>query len=398
MTSTQNTYQLLKDQFPNLNFKPNELLGPHLQLGVGGPAEVFWQTTNPADFTQVVSVVKKHQLPLTILGWGSNVLIADRGIKGLVIQNKVNHLNIVNELPSILKDVNPIVIDDARWKPDANSKPKVKNHDCHPELVSGSHNTTLRNSETPESHAFGVQNNTNTFGSQLPTPNSQLIKIFSGTSLPWLINQLLEKNILGLHHFIKIPGTVGGAVVNNIHGGTHLISEFVLGVEVIDGSGSTKILTPDQLNFDYDFSRFHQTDEVITSIYFKLYQGNEKELEIAKKQLEAMLQAKATHEFKSLGCVWQNLDKKTQDKLNLPTPSAGYVIDKLLKLKDFQVGGAQVSTKHAAFITTTSQATASDYLNLMKKINQKAQKELSIKLKPEIFFLGFTKAELAGII
>ncbi len=360
-------YQNLTTNFPNLNFKKKEPLSQHVHLGLGGPAEVFWQATNPEDFIEVVRFAKKHQLPLTILGWGSNVLIADRGIKGLVVKNKINQFEFIDKPPTELNDVNPITVNDARWEKVTNEK-------------------LSSNQKYSDDH------------SQFSIFNFKFIKVFSGTSLPWLINQLLEKNILGLHHFIKIPGTVGGAVVNNVHGGPHLISKFVLGVEIVDRVGQIKLLKPAELKFGYDFSRFHQTDEVITHVYLRLWLGDKTELENAKSQVQTMLKAKTAHEFKSLGCVWQNLDPKTQTKLNLPTPSTGYLIDKVLKLKNLKVGGAQVSPKHAAFITTTQDATASDYLEIMKQINQKAKEKLNIKLKPEIFFLGFTKEELAGII
>ena len=99
----------------------------------------------------------------------------------------------------------------------------------------------------------------------------------------------------------------------------------------------------------------------------------------------------------SLGCVFQNITSDDQKRLELPTPSIGYIVEHVLGLQGFRVGDAVVSPKHAAFIENCGAATAADYLQIIRTIITAAQEKLAITLKPEIFFLGFTHEELNGI-
>ena len=65
-------------------------LAPFSTLGVGGPAEWFTSATTPDDIAAAHAWSGEHGLPLTILGGGSNVVIADAGIRGLVLHNRLD--------------------------------------------------------------------------------------------------------------------------------------------------------------------------------------------------------------------------------------------------------------------------------------------------------------------
>ncbi len=65
--------------------KINEQLGPKTTLKVGGPADLFVVPGHCDDLSATLKWAKAHQLPLTILGRGSNLLIKDKGIRGLVV-------------------------------------------------------------------------------------------------------------------------------------------------------------------------------------------------------------------------------------------------------------------------------------------------------------------------
>ena len=68
------------------NVQKHVLLAPYTTLGVGGFAEYFVQVHSTQELTEVVSWATSCDLNITILGGGSNVLIADEGISGLVMQ------------------------------------------------------------------------------------------------------------------------------------------------------------------------------------------------------------------------------------------------------------------------------------------------------------------------
>ncbi len=83
MTST---LELLQLQFPQLKFSSELVLAPLTYFKIGGPAEVYVEIDNPETLTAVVNYCRPAQIPLTMLGGASNVIVADAGIRGLVIR------------------------------------------------------------------------------------------------------------------------------------------------------------------------------------------------------------------------------------------------------------------------------------------------------------------------
>ena len=61
------------------------LLAPYTSWQIGGPADYFCCPKNLDEIKQAVLYAKKNSWPLTILGGGSNVLVSDQGVEGLVI-------------------------------------------------------------------------------------------------------------------------------------------------------------------------------------------------------------------------------------------------------------------------------------------------------------------------
>ncbi len=65
----------------------NEPMSRHTSLRVGGPADTFVRTASEDDLRGAVAVAREHEVPIFILGGGTNLLVADRGIRGVVIEN-----------------------------------------------------------------------------------------------------------------------------------------------------------------------------------------------------------------------------------------------------------------------------------------------------------------------
>lgn len=63
----------------------NVPLAPHTTLELGGPAELFATATNIAELQEILGEAKLRKVRLTILGGGSNVLVPDEGVAGLVL-------------------------------------------------------------------------------------------------------------------------------------------------------------------------------------------------------------------------------------------------------------------------------------------------------------------------
>lgn len=63
----------------------------------GGEAEYYSQPITAEDYAQLLSWAYKHKQPITVLGAGANILIADTGIKGLVIKPNTQNIEIVTD-------------------------------------------------------------------------------------------------------------------------------------------------------------------------------------------------------------------------------------------------------------------------------------------------------------
>ena len=330
-----------------MKIRKNILLFEYTTWKIGGPAEYLMETNNSKELVEAISYGKKENLPITILGGGSNVLVGDRGIKGLVIINNSRNWQVLEQEKKTEKKEEKIIPRQVQLEE------KIRFEDLY------------------------YQEN-----------NREKIKIRaeSGVNLTWLIKELLNVGITGIHWFAGIPGTVGGAVYNNIHAGHLFLGDYVSGVEVLDEDGQIKKLSAGQCQFDYDSSRFHKNKEVILSVDFELSLGDRQK---AKKFIEIWLgQRKIKYPLPSAGCVFKNLDSKTQERLGLPTPSWGYIIDKVLGLKGKKVGGAQISNTHSAFIVNKERATAKDVLALIDLVKKESNKKIGIGPELEIFLLG----------
>ncbi len=352
----QKILDTLVKQLNPQNTQLNEPLSKHTTLKIGGKADIFYEAHDLNDFINTIKLAKLQNIPVTIIGRGSNVLISDKGIRGLVIKNFTKTIKITGEKP-IHEDKVKV---DARWETDS-SKGTFKGIE-------------MKDIDYDESDK----------------PRIEVI-MDSGVDLPFAINYLISKGITGLQWFSGIPGTIGGAIFNNIHGGSHMLSEVLSKVKILNKELEVKELNISKLGMDYDKSRFHKSGEIILQGIFNLYKGNK---EKAKFTATEWAKRKRVQPRNSAGCTFANITQKQKDKLNLPTTSIGYIVEHEINLKGFHVNDAAVSEKHHNFIVNNDRATAKDYLAVMKEIYNKTKEKLGIKLIPEIILLGFKENEI----
>jgi UDP-N-acetylmuramate dehydrogenase len=65
----------------------NEPLARHTSFRIGGPADLFVKAGTIERFCEWVRLARRHGVPTFILGHGTNILVSDQGLQGLVIQN-----------------------------------------------------------------------------------------------------------------------------------------------------------------------------------------------------------------------------------------------------------------------------------------------------------------------
>ena len=72
--------------------KRDEPLSRHTTIGIGGPADAFVAPTSAAQMRDVLALAHQAGVPVFVLGSGSNIVIGDRGIRGITIDNRASNL------------------------------------------------------------------------------------------------------------------------------------------------------------------------------------------------------------------------------------------------------------------------------------------------------------------
>lgn len=65
-------------------------------MRTGGPADLYCEVKSRKALTELVRLAQRSDLPVCILGGGSNVLVSDRGIRGLVLKNQLRRVEVVD--------------------------------------------------------------------------------------------------------------------------------------------------------------------------------------------------------------------------------------------------------------------------------------------------------------
>ncbi len=68
--------------------KVSEPLSQHTTYRVGGPADLFYEAQTVDELVHAVKLARSLHLPFFILGLGANILVGDKGIRGLVVKNR----------------------------------------------------------------------------------------------------------------------------------------------------------------------------------------------------------------------------------------------------------------------------------------------------------------------
>ena len=111
-------------------------------------------------------------------------------------------------------------------------------------------------------------------------------------------------------------------------------------------------------------------------------------LRIKEKAAWALDYRKKTQPFgvASSGCFFRNISRPEKERLNLPTTSAGYLIDKA-GLKDFSVGSFYVSPIHANFIVNRKEGSREDLIKLLGIIKDKVKYKFGVELEEEVIIV-----------
>lgn len=94
----------LKEIF-GTKIKEHVILAPFTTFHIGGPADYFFEAHTKDDLIQAIRVAREDSLPFFILGGGSNILIGDRGFRGMVIRNTTHAISMKGMKGSIVAGI-----------------------------------------------------------------------------------------------------------------------------------------------------------------------------------------------------------------------------------------------------------------------------------------------------
>ena len=89
----QYIYESLLNIIDKNNIKIDEPMKKHISFRVGGPADILVKPNTEEELSSLVKFIKKENIPYLIIGNGSNLLVKDGGIRGIVIELSDNFNN-----------------------------------------------------------------------------------------------------------------------------------------------------------------------------------------------------------------------------------------------------------------------------------------------------------------
>ncbi len=321
-----------------INFQRNSPIAPYTTFRIGGNADFLCIAKTLEELHDAILTCIACKMPFKVLGGGSNILVSDKGFRGMIIVNKAKGWEI---------------LEDAKI-------PELKAKTVHRHEAEDTVQPLLEGQE------------------------KILVRVASGMKIPALMNALFAEDISGLELFAGIPATVGGAIFMNMHGAKLFFGDLVAEAQILS-NGEVRNVPQEYFQFDYDYSILHETHETVLSCDLVLTKGQSG---AAKSLAKEWIRKKKIQPQRSAGCLFHNLTQEQQEKLGYPTPSIGYVIDKVLNLKGKTIGGAKISESHAAFIENIGGATANDVLLLINEIKKTMLLKTGIALQTEVEFVG----------
>ncbi|HID32546.1 MAG TPA: UDP-N-acetylmuramate dehydrogenase [bacterium (Candidatus Stahlbacteria)] len=189
-----------------------------------------------------------------------------------------------------------------------------------------------------------------------------------GIVLKDLIERLIKRGYGGMEPLYGIPGTLGGGIKGNCGAFGVSISDFIDRIFILAPDGEEMMFDRKRIGFGYRRSRLLPS-QIITFALLRLKKGGSitKARGYLKRRLEKI------PEGWSAGCIFKNPEGKI----------AGRLIERC-GLKDFQIGGARVSGRHANFIINDGTATSSDIIRLIRYVRQMVRRRFGITLELEV--------------
>ena len=306
----------------------NVVLAPYTTMKIGGPADYFTSVATLDQMRVLVRWARAVQLPYFVLGGGSNMLISDDGIRGLVIYNRCRAIGLQGD-----------EVDDQAVTEVAT----VSGYDA-------------------------------------------VLYAESGAAMAGAARTTVQRGFAGLEWAVSLPGTVGGAVVGNAGAYGGEVKDNLIQARIMAPDGDERCLDVAEIGYTYRNSILKERHTlragfgpVVLQARFGLNEGDRDALR--RRADEFLAHRRRTQPVQpSLGSTF----------VNPPNDYAGRLIE-AAGLKAARVGGVSVSETHANFLVNpggVGSATAADVMELVNMIQERVHDEFGVELNREIQLAG----------
>lgn len=199
--------------------------------------------------------------------------------------------------------------------------------------------------------------------------DNNIVTVGAGTMMGKLAMDTINEDLTGLEWAVNIPGTIGGSVVGNAGAYNSEMFDNLVSIKVLNNNMEVVDMPKDKFIYSYRHTNIKELGLIVLEATFKLEKGNKDESKQIIKDRCERRKASQPLDMPSAGSVFRNPEGD----------HAGRLIE-AVGLKGRNIGGAEVSTKHANFIVNTGNATSNDIKNLIKLIRSEVKKEFNIDL------------------
>lgn len=206
------------------------------------------------------------------------------------------------------------------------------------------------------------------------------LAVRSGTSLSVLARQCALRGVAGMSWAVGVPGTIGGAVVNNAGAHGDDMSDSVLSVQVLEPDAGLVTYSLSDMAYGYRTSSLKQRHDrryLVLGADLHLPYADSADIQAEMDAFNAY-RKRTQPPGASLGSIFKNP----------PGDYAGRLIE-ASGLKGARMGGVQVSPVHANFIVNDGDATAADYYALIEQVREAVAREQGVHLELEIELIGW---------
>jgi len=112
-----NRYAALAARLDSARLVRDEPIAPYTTFRIGGPADLFYTTDSADDLARAITAARELEVPFFVLGLGANILVGDRGFRGIVIHNRARHFTfgddgrLWTESGAVIADLIPMAVE-----------------------------------------------------------------------------------------------------------------------------------------------------------------------------------------------------------------------------------------------------------------------------------------------